>query len=156
MIALIAAIAKNNCIGNNGTLPWHLPEDLAHFKRLTTDATVMMGRKTWESLPEQFRPLPNRKNIVITRQEQYPLPQEVLRYGSPQAALDAHANEQLFIIGGAELYAQTIALSDRLYITHVDQTVDGDAFFPAIDPTIWKEIEREDHPLFSFVTYIKK
>lgn len=155
MIALIAAIAQNNCIGTNGTLPWHMPEDLQHFKDITNGHPVLMGRTTWESLPEKFRPLPNRKNIVISRQPHYVVPEGVELYSTIDDAIAAHDTETVIIIGGAQLYAQTIALADVLYITHVHRTVDGDAFFPPIDPSIWKEEEREDHETYSFVTYKK-
>ncbi len=153
MITLIAGIAQNNCIGKNGTLPWHLPEDLKHFKELTTNKTVIMGRKTWESLPEKFRPLPNRKNVVITRQDDYTVPEGVLTFSSTTDAFAQLSTEDVFIIGGAELYKQTIDHADALEITHIDQTVEGDAFFPEIDLSVWKEVWRENHDGFSFVRY---
>lgn len=155
MIALIAAIAQNNCIGKSNTLPWHLPEDLLHFKKITTGKIVLMGRKTWESIPEKYRPLPNRKNIVITTQSDFVVPEGVETYHSINDALLAHASEDIFIIGGATIYTQTIGLADTLYITHVNQIVDGDAFFPDVDHNIWKETERENHEGFSFATYTK-
>ena len=155
MIALIAAIAANNCIGKNNSIPWHLPDDLKHFKALTVHKVVVMGRKTWESLPEKFRPLPERKNVVITRRSDLVFPPEVTVYQTPEAALENYKNEDVFIIGGAEMYAQTIDRADLLYITHVHRQVDGDAFFPVIDPLKWREVEREDHESFSFVTYQK-
>lgn len=155
MISLIAAISENNCIGKDNLLPWHLPEDLKHFKELTTGKTVLMGRKTWESIPEKFRPLPNRKNIVITTQSDFIVPEGVEIYHAINDAISAHTNEDIFIIGGATIYTQTINLADTLYITHVHQVVDGDAFFPSIDQNIWKETERKNHENFSFVTYKK-
>lgn len=156
MIALIAAIDTNNCIGKDGALPWHIPEDLAHFKKLTEGKTILMGRKTWESLPEKYRPLPNRTNIVITRQNSYALPAGVLCYDSVDVALAAHKNEDSMVIGGGEIFTQTIKKADVLYMTHVNQTVNAcTAFFPPINPTIWRETEREDHDGFSFVTYKK-
>ncbi len=156
MLTLIAGIAQNNCIGNNGTLPWHIPEDLKHFKELTTNKTVVMGRKTWESLPEKFRPLPNRKNVVITRQTDYSVPEGVIVFSSIEDAFAQLATEDIFIIGGAELYKQTIDHADALEMTHINQTVDGDAFFPQINAETWREISREDHDGFSFVRYEKK
>ena len=155
-LALIAAIAENNCIGKNNQLPWHIPEDLKHFKDVTADTVVLMGRKTWESIPEKFRPLPKRINIVISRQPNLPLPPGVEVYQSIDAALGAHANDTVVVIGGAEIYKQTIDRADTLYITHIQQTVDGDAFFPTIDPGLWKETEREKHDGFDFVTYKKR
>jgi dihydrofolate reductase len=156
MITLIAGIAQNNCIGNNGALPWHIPEDLKHFKELTTNKTVVMGRKTWESLPEKFRPLPNRKNVVITRQTDYAAPEGVLTFSSTTDAFAQLATEDIFIIGGAELYKQTIDQADALEITHIDQTVEGDAFFPQINAETWREVSREDHDGYSFVRYEKR
>jgi dihydrofolate reductase len=153
MIALIAAISENNCIGKNNTLPWHIPEDMKHFRKLTDGKTVVMGRKTWESIPEKFRPLPNRKNIVITRNTDYPVPAGVILYHSIEEVLK-HETRDIIVIGGAEIYAQSIHHADTLYITEVRTFIeDGTAFFPTIDPTIWKETEREDHEHFSFVTY---
>lgn len=156
MITLIAGIAQNNCIGNNGTLPWHIPEDLKHFKELTTNKTVVMGRKTWESLPEKFRPLPNRKNVVITRQTDYAVPDGVLTFSSTEDVFAQLATEDIFIIGGAELYKQTIDHADALEITHINQTVDGDAFFPQINAETWREVSRKDHDGYSFVRYEKR
>ncbi len=153
MIALIAAISENNCIGKNGTLPWHIPEDMKRFRELTTGHTVLMGRKTWESIPEKFRPLPNRKNIVVTRNTDYPVPAGVILYHSFDEVLK-HEKGDIMVIGGAEIYIQSIERADTLYITHIRTFIeDGTAFFPTIDLNIWKETEREDHEHFSFVTY---
>ncbi|MDO8621986.1 MAG: dihydrofolate reductase [bacterium] len=156
MLTLIAAIAKNGCIGINGKLPWHIPEDFEHFKRHTMGKVVLMGRKTWESLPLKYRPLPNRMNIVITRQDPEKIPgifsgAEV--HDSIDAALAAHANDDVYVIGGEQLYAQTIDSADRLIITHVDRAVDGDAFFPAINLQRWTEAAREPRDGFSFIVY---
>ncbi len=154
MLSLIAGISQNNCIGHNGQLPWHIPEDLKHFREVTAGKTVLMGRKTWESLPEKFRPLPNRTNLIITRQTDYSVPAGVEIYTTIEEAVTKHP-EEVIVIGGAEIYKQTIDQADRLYITHINQTVTGDAFFPEIDLNVWKEIEREDHEGYSFVTYKK-
>lgn len=151
MITLIAAIANNNCIGVNGNLPWSIPEDIARFKALTMGKVVLMGRKTWESLPTKFRPLPGRTNIVITRRTRYDVPVGVLVYPSLEEALARHMD--VCIIGGAEIYAQALPRADRLEITHVHRAVDGDAFFPVIAEQVWHEATRQDHMEFSFVTY---
>ncbi len=156
MIALIAAIAENNCIGKDNQLPWHIPEDLEHFKKITDRKIVLMGRKTWESLPEKFRPLPNRKNIVISRNLEYKVPEGVEVYDSIESAIEGHKNEEVFVIGGAGIYSQTIDNADRLYITHIHKPVDGDVFFPILDKEKWEEFEREDKKEFSFVTYKRK
>ncbi|MFA6132240.1 MAG: dihydrofolate reductase [Patescibacteria group bacterium] len=156
MLTLIAAVAKNNVIGKNNELPWHLPEDLKHFKTLTTGNTVLMGRKTFESIVTRLgKPLPDRKNIVITRQENYPAPEGILIYRDIETALKNHSGEQVFVIGGAEMYRQTIERADRLEITHVDQEVEGDATFPSIDLNIWKKASEESHDGYSFATYMK-
>ena len=156
MLSLIAAISENNCIGKDNSLPWNIPEDMKHFKDITTGHIVLMGRNTWESIPEKFRPLPNRKNIVITRDIKYMVPKGVEVYSSIDEALEKYKKQDLFIIGGASIYKQTIEKADKLFITEVHQFVDGDAFFPEIDKNVWQEVEREDHEGFSFVRYIRK
>lgn len=152
-LALIVAVSENGCIGRQGCIPWHVAEDVNHFRRLISDKIVIMGRKTWESFPEQFRPLPSRQNIVITRRMDYPLPAGVEAYPSIQEALDAHQNEDIFMIGGGEIYQQTIGLADTLYITRVHQEILGDTYFPALDPDEWHLTSQEDHQDFSFLTY---
>ncbi len=151
--SLIAAVSQNNCIGKKGALPWYLPEDLKHFKKLTAGKVVLMGRKTWDSLPEKFKPLPNRVNVVITRQTDLVVPTGVEVYHTIDEALAAHQNDAVMVIGGAEIYRQTIDRADTLFITAVHQKIDGDVFFPVIDPAVWQETEREEHEGFAFVTY---
>lgn len=155
MLALVAAIAKNNCIGKGNELVWKHPKDMEHFKNITNGKIVLMGRKTWESLPSKFRPLPNRKNIVITRQAPYAVPTGVEVYSTIDAALAAHQHEDIMVIGGAETYRQTIDRADTLYITQVDKEIEGDAFFPNIDLEIWEGVEREEQDGFRFITYHK-
>jgi dihydrofolate reductase len=156
-LTLIAAVANNGCIGKDGRLPWRIPEDLKRFKTFTTGHIVLMGRKTWESIPEKFRPLPGRTNIVLTRNPEYDLPPDVERFADLEKALAAHQfEEDVFVIGGADLYAQTMNAADRLLITEVDQAIEGDAFFPKIDPEQWMETEREAHDGFAFVTYHRR
>ncbi|KKW42909.1 MAG: Dihydrofolate reductase [Candidatus Magasanikbacteria bacterium GW2011_GWA2_56_11] len=154
-LSLIAAVSDNNCIGKKGRLPWHIPEDMQHFRDLTLGKPVLMGRKTWESIPDKFRPLPQRTNMVITRQADYPAPGGVERYAAIDEAIAAHPDEEIMIIGGADIYRQTIDRADRLYITHVHQIVDGDAFFPEINPQQWEPTERESRGNFEFVTYAR-
>lgn len=154
MISIIAAISENNCIGKDGDLPWHIPEDLQHFKAVTSGKPVIMGRKTWESIPEKYRPLPDRTNIILTRQADYTVPDGVLLFSNIKEAIDSQsAAEETVIIGGAQIYTMAMPKADTLYITHVHQTVDGDTFFPDIDMDSWKETKREDHQEYSFVTY---
>jgi len=140
-LVLIAAVARNGVIGSDNRLPWHLPEDLRHFRELTTGRAVIMGRRTWESLPERFRPLPGRRNIVVTRNPGYAAPGAVLAASLP-AALAAAGEDEAFVIGGAELYAAALPLAERLELTEIDRDFVGDAHFPALDPGQWHEVAR--------------
>jgi dihydrofolate reductase len=153
MVTIVAAVARNGCIGKDGGLPWRIPEDLKRYRAITMGKVVVMGRKTWESIPEKHRPLPGRTNVVVTRQASYPIPAGVERAPSLEAALATHATDDVVINGGAAIYRLGMDRADVLDITHVDRDVDGDTFFPAIDPGVWTESWREDHPGFSFVTY---
>lgn len=131
---IIAAIGKNRELGLRGKLLWHITDDLQRFKELTIGHPVIMGRKTWESLPEKFRPLPGRTNIVVTRQANYKAEGAMIA-DSPEsaraAAARADGSEEIFIIGGGEIYRETLPLADRLYLTLIDDTVEADTFFPA-------------------------
>jgi dihydrofolate reductase len=141
-VSVIAALAKNGVIGIENRLPWRLPEDLAHFKALTLGHPVLMGRKTFESLG---RPLPGRANIVITRNPDY-CREGCLVADSIRAALAlCKGADEVFFIGGADLYAQAIPLADRLYLTEVDIAAEGDAWFPAYDTSAFREVSRESH-----------
>lgn len=152
-IVIIAAVAKNRVIGKDNTLIWNIPEDMAHFKALTSGQTVIMGRKTWESLPPRFRPLPGRRNIVISRQADFAAPGAELA-GSLEAALQLAAQaETAFIIGGEQIYRQAMDVADRLEITEVDLEPEGDAWFPAIDPKRWRVDQKAEYPGFAFNTY---
>ncbi len=139
-LVLIAAVAKNRVIGINNQLPWYLPEDLKHFRELTRGCAVIMGRKTWESLPDAFRPLPGRRNIVLSRQNDLDLQgAEVVDSLSAACALLADV-QTVFVIGGADLYQQALPLADRLEITEVDLSPEGDAWFPVIEETAWQNV----------------
>ena len=158
---IIVAISENNAIGKAGDLLCHLPNDLKHFKELTTGATVVMGKKTYFSLPR--RPLPNRRNIVLTRDITFA--QEGVDVAHSIEALQTmlSASEKVFIIGGGEVYRQFMPLVDQLEITHIHHTwEDADTFFPEIDSTIWKRISEERHEpdekhtfAYTFATYNK-
>ncbi|MDP9249259.1 MAG: dihydrofolate reductase [bacterium] len=144
MISLIAAIGRNNELGKGNTLLWSMPADMKHFRETTALHTVIMGRKTFESIG---KPLPDRRNIVITRDVNYKKEGVEIAH-SLAGALDlvADQNEEVFIIGGAELYKQTIEIADKLYITHVDaEDKDADAFFPEIIPIVWNEVSHTEH-----------
>lgn len=141
---LIFARSRNGVIGNNGGLPWHLPEDLAHFKRTTLGCPVIMGRKTWDSLPPQFRPLPGRTNVVVTRQTDWQAT-GALRADSLATAMRLCGNaEHVWVIGGAQLYALAEPLASTAVITEIDQDVEGDAFAPIFGPA-WRETARKEH-----------
>ena len=156
-IHLIFARASNGVIGRDGRLPWHLPEDLAHFKRTTLGCPVIMGRKTWDSLPPKFRPLPGRTNIVVTRQPHWQA-EGAVRAGSLADALAACADSaDAWVIGGADLYAQALPLARSAVVTEIDAAFAGDAHAPQFGPD-WVETRREPHTSatglsFSFVTY---
>ncbi len=143
--SLLVAMAKNRVIGINNQLPWYLPDDLKHFKSLTMGHAIVMGRKTYESIG---RPLPGRMNVIVTRQQHCKIP-GALVVSSIESALrvceehDATDSGESFIIGGEELYRQTLALSQRIYVTEIQSVFEGDAFFPEIDRTEWIEIERQ-------------
>ncbi|MEY4883750.1 MAG: hypothetical protein RIS34_1604 [Pseudomonadota bacterium] len=156
---LIFARAANGVIGRNNTLPWHLPEDMAHFKRLTLGCPVIMGRKTWDSLPPRFRPLPGRLNLVVTRQPDWQA-EGALRAPSLAAACSlCPAGSDAWVIGGAEIYALAVPLASTAVVTEIDAAFDGDAFAPPFGPE-WIEIARDRQVStaglsFSFVTYRK-
>ncbi len=165
-INLIWAEAHNRVIGKDGVMPWHLPEDLAHFKRVTLGCPVIMGRKTWESLPPRFRPLPGRLNIVISRQADFLAGQVGIGLQvvtSLEASLNMASHQQgvsdAWVIGGAQIYAQALPLADKLIVTKIDAKFDGDAFAPAIGND-WIESNRESHTdanglRFAFMTYLR-
>ncbi|MCG2578485.1 dihydrofolate reductase [Dechloromonas sp. XY25] len=155
-IVIIAAVARNRVIGKDNTLIWNIPADMAHFKALTTGQTVIMGRKTWESLPPRFRPLPGRRNIVISRQADYTAPGAELA-GSLSAALDLVAGSQTaFVIGGEQIYRQAMAVADRLEITEVDLEPEGDAWFPEIQAADWNKVATAPGDGYAFVTYRRR
>ena len=152
---LIVAVDAQLGIGVNNTLPWHLKEDLAHFKRLTTGHPIIMGRKTFDSIG---RPLPNRRNIVITRNRTWK--HEGIEVAeSLDAALKLVGEVQSYCIGGAQIFKEALPRAERLFVTHIDKSFHCDTFFPPIDPALWQEVERERHHSnenacdYAFVTY---
>ncbi|MBS0508724.1 MAG: dihydrofolate reductase [Proteobacteria bacterium] len=153
-IALIYARAANGVIGKDGSMPWHLPEDLAHFKALTQGCPVIMGRKTWDSLPARFRPLPGRANIVITRQDSWH-ENGVQRVSSLREALslaEQTSSVTAWIMGGAQIYAQALPLATRIELTEIAQDFDGDAHAPTPGPE-WVETARSSHVAASGLRY---
>ncbi|EAQ40751.1 dihydrofolate reductase [Polaribacter sp. MED152] len=161
MITIIAAIAKNNALGKNNDLIWHLPADLKRFKKVTTGHHILMGRNTFESIG---RPLPNRITIIITKNEEY-VQEGCLIANSVEQALEmAHDDDQIFIIGGAQVYEYAMKhdFADALDITLVHHEFEADVYFPEIDPTVWRRVEREDFIAdeknkfdYSFIRYKK-
>lgn len=157
MISIICAIADNYAIGKNNQLLWNIPEDLKRFREITSGKTVVMGRNTWFSLPEKFRPLPNRKNVVVTHVPEDVFPEGVEHFSSLDAALEAQdAIQETMVIGGGMIYKAALPKADRLYITHVHQSPEADVFFPIIETELWRETEREPHDGFDFVIYDRK
>lgn len=154
-VYLVAAVAANGVIGAQGRLPWHLPEDLKHFKRLTLGHPVIMGRKTWESLGKA---LPGRENVVVTRTAGFEAPGAHVA-ASLEAALAFCAGEPVvFVIGGGELYAAALPIADGLVLTEIKRDFEGDAVFPGFDRSAWRETQREPHAgpdglRFDFVLY---
>lgn len=161
MINIVVAIASNHAIGKANQLLWHLPEDLKHFKRITSGHPIIMGRKTYESIG---KPLPNRTNIVVTRDRNYTVENIEITHSLKEAIEKAQAiDEEVFILGGGELYRQAMELTDKIYLTVVHHEFEGDTFFPEIDEEVWEESQREHHlkdekNLYSydFVEYIRK
>ena len=148
-ISLIAGVARNSAIGRDNQLLWRLPEDLIRFKALTMGHPVIMGRKTWDSLPARFRPLPGRRNIVLSRKPGIKLDGAEVFASLDEALSACNPQEQVFVIGGAQIYAEALPLADRLELTEIDAAFEADAFFPAWDRSAFDETNRE--PRFNAV-----
>lgn len=161
MITIIAAAAENDALGKDNDLVWHLPNDFKRFKSLTTGHHIIMGRKTFESFP---KPLPNRTHVIITRQKNYTAPEGCIVTNSLTKAISmCPENEEIFIIGGGEIYKQSIEFADKIELTRVHTNVEADTFFPKIDEHIWKlsnsepQHKDEKHQFdFTYLTYIRK
>lgn len=165
IISLIAALTRNSVIGKNNGLPWHLPDDMKYFMQTTKGHHVLMGRKNYDSIPEKFRPLPNRTNILLTRQKDFDAP-NCLVVNSLDAGVDIAqkaAESELFIIGGSDIYQLGFPISNRLYLTEIQTELPGDTFFPSFDKSRWTEVSRKHHPVddrhayaFDYVIYNRK
>ena len=160
MITLIAAVAENNAIGKNNQLLWHLPDDFQRFKNLTTGHYIIMGRKTFESFPKL---LPNREHVVITRNGNYNKTGITVVSSIEEAIKVCPKNEEVFIIGGAEIYSQAIEIADKIDITKIHSSFEADAFFPEFDLNQWEIVSSVYHPIderhaidFTFQTYLRK
>lgn len=155
-ISIIAAVAANRVIGKEGDLPWHIPEDLKYFKRITMGKPVIMGRKTWETLDE---PLPGRKNIVVTRQNDYKAKGAEVVHNLDDAIQAAAGTQEVMILGGAGIYEAALPRTDRMYLTHIHEAFEGDTYFPEFNRNNWEAVNRtesetEDGELtYSFVVY---
>jgi len=161
MISIIVAISEDNGIGKDNKLLWYLPEDLKRFKKLTMGQCIIMGKRTWESLPR--RPLPGRKNIVLTDISGENIENSITAYSVDDAINKSTGCEEVFIIGGGSVYRQFMPLADRLYITHIHKKTEADTFFPEISSDEWKSVNREDYesvtedvPSYSYVIYERK
>lgn len=142
---LVAAVARDGAIGRDGGIPWHLPGDINHFRELTMGKPVVMGRRTWDSIPERFRPLQGRRNVIVTRSASLNA-HGAEHVGSLKEALELLATEPLVcVVGGAQLYAQALPQADVLELTEIALDVKGDTFFPAFDRSIFVEVAREAH-----------
>ncbi len=166
-VALIAAVARNGVIGGDNTLLWRLPEDARFFRDTTRGHPVVMGRRTWDSLPERFRPLPDRANIVVTRQAGWQADGAQVAHTLDDALALAHESRhganQCFVIGGAQLYQAALPLADRLVLTEIDRDFDGDVRFPPWERAAFREVSRQVHHAaapndfdFAFVTYDRR
>ena len=161
MLSIIVAVAKNNVIGKDNKLIWHLPEDLKRFKRLTSNHTIIMGRRTFESLG---RVLPNRKHVILCNDQELNIDDENVEVLEDISMLDSYINsdEENFVIGGATIYRLLLPYAKKLYITHINEEFDGDVYFPEISDDIWKVestekgLKNEDPFDYEYVTYIRK
>ncbi|MEC7851219.1 MAG: dihydrofolate reductase [Bacteroidota bacterium] len=163
-ISLIVAVTKNMVIGKDNKLAWHLPDDMNYFSNMTKGHSIIMGRKNWESIPEKYRPLPGRKNIVVTRNKGFQ-DNGATVVNSIEKAIEvsrASEDEEIFIIGGGEIYKLGFKYVDKLYITEIYAEVDGNTYFPEWNKKDWKEISRISHPSdekheysFDYVIYMK-
>ena len=147
IVSLIAARSRNGVIGKNNDLPWRLPDDSKYFMVTTRGHHAIMGRKNYDSLPEPFKPLPNRTNIVVTRQNEFHAPGCIVVHSLEHALRIARENgeSEAFVIGGAEIYALAMSQANKLYLTEIDAVVEGDTYFPAFDKVQWHEVSRRHH-----------
>src|SRR6185436_18597811 len=152
-LTLVAAVAKNGVIGASNALPWYIPEDLKHFKQVSTGKTVLMGRNTFDSIMERLKkPLPDRINVVVTRNLDFKAPDGVLVFRDLDSALTYLSDrDEVIVAGGGQIYTQTINRADKLILTEVDKEIEGDVYFPEYDKNAWKETQREDMNGFSWV-----
>lgn len=147
LISMIAALSENEVIGYKNKLPWHIPEELKHFKAITLNKPIIMGRKTFESMGS--KPLPQRKNIIITKDSQFVAKDCVVVHSLKEALAAAEPAEEVMVIGGSQIFEQFLPLASRLYLSIVHQTIEGDSFFPKVDFTEWKLTEENRREQFT-------
>ena len=159
-LSLIAAVDENNGIGKNNQLPWHLPADLKHFKNLTTGHPIIMGRNTFDSIGKA---LPNRKNIVVTRQKDLKIEGVEIVNSLDEAVMLCKNEDEVFIIGGSQIFDQSFPIANTLYLTRIHEVFDADTHFPGIDKNIWAEQDRAEHQPdeknafhYTFISYVKR
>jgi dihydrofolate reductase len=160
-ISLLAAVARGGVIGREGALPWRIAEDARRFRELTMGHPVVMGRRTWDSLPERFRPLPGRRNVVVTRNRGWHADGAETAGSLPDALELLDRTPQVFVIGGGAIYAEALPLATELFLTEIDADIEGDTFFPSWNRDAFQETSREHHVSetglrFSFVTYLRR
>ena len=160
-VSVVAAVSRDGVIGRDNAIPWHIPEDARRFRALTMGHPVVMGRRTWDSLPERFRPLPGRRNVVVTRNPDWHADGAERATSLDDALRLLEGEPQVFVIGGAGLYAEALAVADELLVTEIDAEVKGDVFFPTWDRATFREESREPHVSedgveFAFVTYRRR
>lgn len=153
MITLIVAKSENNIIGDKGRIPWYIPKDLKRFKELTTNNVVIMGRKTFESLPEEYRPLPNRINIILSKDKSFKTNCCMVFNDLKKAIRKAGSDKEIFIIGGGEIYKESLKYADKIYMTEVDGEFEGDTYFPKLN-RYWEEVNREEKEGYRFIDYM--
>ncbi len=153
MVSLIVAKSKNNIIGDKGKIPWHIPNDLKRFKKITTGNVVIMGRKTFESLPKEYRPLPNRVNIILSKDKSYKVSCCMVFNSLKKAIRKAGIDKEVFIIGGGEIYKESLKYVDKIYLTEVDGDFEGDTYFPSLNKN-WEEVNREEKEGYRFIDLV--
>lgn len=150
------AVAKNWVIGGDNDLPWYLPEDLRHFKKLTLGKTVLMGRKTYDSIVKRLgKPLPERNNVIITSNKEFMGPEGVRVFHAIPDALEALKTEEVYVIGGEQIFKQLLPNADKIIITHVHGEYPGDAYFPEVDFSRWRKVSEEPHEGYTFAEYVR-
>jgi len=146
LVSFVVAMDRNRLIGKGSGLPWRLPDEIRRFKAITMGHPVLMGRKTFETIPQKFRPLPGRTNIILTRQKGYEAPGCIVVHSMEEALSAVSPEEELMVIGGSQLFNALLPVVDRLYLTEIDGQYEGDVYFPELDMTQWSEVAREEHP----------